>query len=62
MTVEAVYDLDGWFKYESWTGTGWELKARARNLLRCGALEVRLNDMLGTPFYYLSRRKKCHYQ
>ena len=63
MTVEAVYDLDGWFKYESWTGTGYELKTRARNLLKYGALEVRLNDMLVSTFYYLSRRRKqCHFQ
>lgn len=62
-SVIAQYEIDGWFRYEEWKGTGYELKSRARNLLKYGALEVRLNDMLGSTFYYLLRRRKqCHCQ
>ncbi len=60
MTVDACYDIDGWFKYETWHGSNWELRERAKDLIRSGVLEVWLTDKLGEPYYYLSRKRRIN--
>lgn len=58
MTVEASYDMDGWFKHETWHGSNRELKERANDLIRYGVGEIWLSDMEGGLYYYLERRRR----
>lgn len=61
MRAKVSYEIDGWFKHDIWNGTSYELKMRANELLRKGAIAVTLHDVRdGSLLYYRKRNGISH--